>query len=385
MDSNSSIGRICLGEDNRVSVHDGIESHGEWETPECQDTTCSQEKKEAKAFTFYRMETKELSERYVAPCFVNGLEAYDGEINLEQDKNLISNEFAINLCLEHKDDIEPGVILGRSFMRLTKGIADFRNGVITIYPELDPFLDNSEEIEKSKDDWELILDGIDFADIPDIGKAGLPSFSCKMGKSAKNKRRLFENQQINYFYEGPSLNNGKPLTQEEAAREAIAIDIYKRFSILEEARPVIETMAYSDKYKKILDNIFLDKKKLDGEIKQEEEEAVKRVMEEALKEKDDPGAFVILICLEAKINLNALADTGSDINAKPMGLLKDVLCQVGVTTIIAKFLIVDMPVDKEVPLLVGRGFLATCGSILNTIDRLTSTFDGICHQTFQAA
>ncbi|GKC21406.1 hypothetical protein Tco_1023556 [Tanacetum coccineum] len=68
-----------------------------------------------------------------------------------------------------------------------------------------------------------------------------------------------------------------------------------------------------------------------------------------------------------------------------MGLLKDVLCQVGVTTIIAKFLILDIPVDKEVPILVGRGFLATCGSILNTKDRVTSTFDGICHQTFRVA
>ncbi|GKE28965.1 hypothetical protein Tco_1444349 [Tanacetum coccineum] len=137
-------------------------------------------------------------------------------------------------------------------------------------------------------------------------------------------------------------------------------------------------------------------------------------MGEALKEKEDPGAFVIPIRLEAKININALADTGSDINvmpfriyaklgreevkpmnqgitmlnhskAKPIGLLKDMLCQVGVTTIISKFLILDMQVDKGVPLLVGRGFLATCGSILKTIDRLTSTFDGICHQTFQAA
>nr|GEU49112.1 hypothetical protein [Tanacetum cinerariifolium] len=109
------------------------------------------EKKETKAFTFYRMETEEVSKRYIAPCFMNGLEAYDSKINLEHDKNLISNEFTVKLCLEHEvkdgdkvvkkelivalrgeiyfmkfiinpeeDDIEPGVILGRSFMRLTK-------------------------------------------------------------------------------------------------------------------------------------------------------------------------------------------------------------------------------------------------------------------------
>ncbi|GJS38198.1 hypothetical protein Tco_0563241 [Tanacetum coccineum] len=153
MDPNSSIGKICLGEDNRVSINDGIESHGEWETLEYQDTTYSQEKKEAKAFTFYRIETEEVSESIVAlsvaPCFVNGLEAYDGEINLEQDKNLILNEFAIKLYLKHEDNIELGVILGRSFMRLTKGIVDFKNDDITIYPELDPFLDKPEETEES--------------------------------------------------------------------------------------------------------------------------------------------------------------------------------------------------------------------------------------------
>ncbi|GJQ96701.1 hypothetical protein Tco_0007840 [Tanacetum coccineum] len=30
------------------------------------------------ALSFYRMETDEISERYIAPCFVNGLEAFDG-------------------------------------------------------------------------------------------------------------------------------------------------------------------------------------------------------------------------------------------------------------------------------------------------------------------
>ncbi|GJX40958.1 hypothetical protein Tco_0255948 [Tanacetum coccineum] len=71
--------------------------------------------------------------------------------------------------------------------------------------------------------------------------------------------------------------------------------------------------------------------------------------------------------------------------AKPMGVLKDVLCQVGVTTIIAKFLILDMPIDRDAPILVGRGFLYTCSSILNTKDKITSTFDGVCHRTFRAA
>ncbi|GJU59117.1 hypothetical protein Tco_1236883 [Tanacetum coccineum] len=40
---------------------------------------------------------------------------------------------------------------------------------------------------------------------------------------------------------------------------------------------------------------------------------------------------------------------------------------------------------KQCSMPVGRGFLHTCGGILNMIDNITSTFDGICHQTFHAA
>nr|GEW24872.1 hypothetical protein [Tanacetum cinerariifolium] len=134
---------------------------------------------------------------------------------------------------KEEDDVEPIVILGRSFIRLPKGIADFGNGIITIHPELNPFLDNFEETKMFKDDWDHLLD-INFGYIPKIDEAGLPPF-------------------------------------EEAAQEALAIDICKRFSILEEERPVIKTMAYIDKYKKILDGIVMDKLKLDGEIKKDEE------------------------------------------------------------------------------------------------------------------
>ncbi|GJV32980.1 hypothetical protein Tco_1393380 [Tanacetum coccineum] len=44
-------------------------------------------------------------------------------------------------------------------------------------------------------------------------------------------------------------------------------------------------------------------------IVKEEEEAIKKVKGEALKERDNPGAFIFPIRLEGKINENALADT----------------------------------------------------------------------------
>ncbi|GJX21755.1 retrotransposon ORF1 [Tanacetum coccineum] len=130
--------------------------------------------------------------------------------------------------------------------------------------------------------------------------------------------------------------------------------------------------------------------------------------------KDDPGAFIFPIRLEGQVNENALADTGSDINTMPyqiyeqlereemkkvdrgiiminhtqaeaMGILTNVLCQVGVTTLIAKFLILDIPINRDALIVVGRGFLRTISGIVRTPESLFSTFDGFCHQTFRAA
>ncbi|GJY71157.1 hypothetical protein Tco_0474860 [Tanacetum coccineum] len=149
-----------------------------------------------------------------------------------------------------------------------------------------------------------------------------------MGKSSRNKKRAIEN--LNFFYQdiGTSSSAGGHLTQEEAAKEALAIRM---------SRKQVE---------------------LDRKIVKEEEEVVKRIKGEALKEKEDPGAFIFPIRLEG---------------------------QVGVTTLIAKFLILDIPIDRDSPIVVGRGFLRTIGGIVNTPDRLFSTFDGFCHQTFRAA
>ncbi|GKD29058.1 ribonuclease H-like domain-containing protein [Tanacetum coccineum] len=307
---------------------------------------------------FYQMDTKEVSDRFVAPCFVHRLEAYD----VKRGNKVVKKELIVLLRGEiyfvkfiinpEEDDVEPGVIFGRSFLCLTKEITDFGVGTVIIYPDIDPFLEETEEERKSNDDWDHLLDFN--IDDPLLGKEGLPPFVCKMEKTAK---------------------------------EAIAIRMSRKFALLEEETHIIETMSSHDKYKKILDEVWKDKVELDGKIIKEEEDAV---------------------------NENALADTGSDINTMPfrinvqlgredmkkvdrgitminhtqaetMGILTNVLCQVGVTTLIAKFLILDILIDRDSPIVVGRGFLRTLGGIVNTPERLFSTFDGFCHQTFRAA
>nr|GEU75598.1 hypothetical protein [Tanacetum cinerariifolium] len=342
MDPNSSLGKNFLGDDVVVISSDKVEGSGDWNSLKYQETVVSKGKKVINTLSLYKMETNKISERYTAPCFVNGLEAYD-EVNLELNENLISNEFAVKLCLDYEvnkgkklvkkelivalkgeiyfvkfiinpeeDDSEPGVILGRSFLRLAHRVIDFGYEVITIYPEPDPFEDNSKKTRKRSDELDQLLN-FNFDDVPKFA--------------------------------------GSHLTQDEAKKEALAI----------------------------LDETWRDKMELDGKTVKEEDDVVKRIKGEALKEKDDPGAFIFPIRLEGKVNENALADTGSNINTMPyqiyetlgreemkkidrgitminhtqaeaMRKLSNVLCQVGVTTIIAKFLMLDIQIDCDSPI-----------------------------------
>nr|GEX53030.1 hypothetical protein [Tanacetum cinerariifolium] len=194
------------------------------------------------------METEEVSDRFVPPCFVNGLEAYDGEINLGVKENMISNEYAVKLRLEH-------------------------------------------EVKK---------------------------------RNRVFKKELIAMENLNFFYQdvGMSSSVGGHLTKKEATKEAIAVRMSQKFALLEEERPIIKKMAYDDKYKKILDEVWKDKVELDGKIVKEEEDAVKRIKAEALKEKVDLGAFIFPIRLEGQVNENALADSRLDINTMPYRIYK---------------------------------------------------------------
>nr|GEV78763.1 hypothetical protein [Tanacetum cinerariifolium] len=180
MDPNTSIGRLCLEESDRVSLNDKIESEGNWDGPEYQDIADSGKRKEVKALTFHRMETEEVCERYITPCFVEGLDAYDGITDLEYEKNMISNEFAVKLRLPY--ELKKN---GERVVLLTKGIVDFGSGILTIYPDLTTF--------------------IDLDDLPPLDITDIPPFVCNMGKSSRNKKQPSKTYKMSYNGEGPSF------------------------------------------------------------------------------------------------------------------------------------------------------------------------------------
>ncbi|GKA05974.1 hypothetical protein Tco_0685094 [Tanacetum coccineum] len=295
---------MCLGKDVIEISSDRNEGSGDWDSPDYKDITGSGGKKEPEALVFHKMDTEVDSDRYIAQCFVNGLYASDGDINLEKNDNLISNNYAAKLCLKYEvrkgkklvkkelmvllrgeiyfvqfiinpeeDELEPRLIFRRSFLHSANAIVNFWEGIITIQLDFDPFLFSSdEEGNPNLDNLETLID-FDFDEVPQT-EIDLPPMVCKMGKGSRNKKKIMEN--IMYFNDGagPSSSVRTPLTQEEAERKALAHRISMRYEMLEEARPIIETLVYNDKYKKLFDKIWADKVRLDGKIKLEEERAL---------------------------------------------------------------------------------------------------------------
>ena len=192
-------------------------------------------------------------------------------------------------------------------------------------------------------------------------------------------------------------------------REEFEKDLLERVILLNEKRPVIENLKNLDKHKMMLDSVLIDRLKLDGEVTNEEEhELAKEVVKEhkVVKEGGDPGCFILPIRLEGKLTYNSLVDTGSNINMMPyriyallergkaspkidkvklldhssaetMGRLLNVLCQIGTNTILANFLLFDVPIDRDVPLVVGRSFMYTLGTIMDMRNDRISVYGGI--------
>ncbi|GJR59764.1 reverse transcriptase domain-containing protein [Tanacetum coccineum] len=344
-------------------------------------------KKEAKAYTFYGIESKEVCEQYITPCFVEGLDAFDGITDLKYEKNLLSNEFVVQLGLTYEVMKDGDKVVDQKLL-LAKAIIDSGNGILTIWPE-------TITIDSNDDELDALFASINIDELPPTDITDFPPFVCNMRK-------------------GPLLTVNRPKTQKELTRKELEEDLYVRIRLFNEKRPIIETLKYGDKYKMLLDSVLLDKLKLDGEFELEEEIVREQVIREykAIKEKEDLGCFVLPIRLKGKFDFHALVDMGSNINMMPYRIYKlldrekvkpridkvrmldhsnvetmrhllNVLCQVGVTTVLANFMLLDVPVDCDVPIIVGRSFMYACGAIMNTLNGKMTTFDGFVHQQFR--
>nr|GEV12700.1 hypothetical protein [Tanacetum cinerariifolium] len=299
MDPNSSHGKIFLGEDVVVILSDKVEGSGDWNSPEFQDTANGGKRRKQSVWFFTKWRPRKLAINSFQLCLEHKVKRGNKVVKKELIVALRGEIYFVKFIIYPKeDDVKPGVIFGRSFLRMTKAITDFGVGTITIYHDIDPFLEETEEKEKSNDDWVHLLD-FNIDDVPLLGEEGLPPF---------------------------------------------------------EERPIIEKIAYHDKYKKILNEVWKDKVELDGKIVKEEEGAIKRIKVTG----SDINTMPYQIYELGRENMKKVDRGITMINhtqAEAMGILTNVLCQVGVTTLIAKFLILDILIDRDLPIVVGRGFL----------------------------
>nr|GEV81526.1 putative reverse transcriptase domain-containing protein [Tanacetum cinerariifolium] len=128
---------------------------------------------------------------------------------------------------------------------------------------------------------------------------GLVAYSLRLPKKLNSVHDTFHVSNLKKFLADANLHvpleeikdirisssTGRYFTQEDVANEALAYRYSQKFALLKE-------------YKKVLDEIWTEKVELDGMIVKEEEEAIKKVKAKALKEKDNPRAFIFPIRLK---------------------------------------------------------------------------------------
>ena len=169
----------------------------------------------------------------------------------------------------------------------------------------------------------------------------------------------------------------------------------KTFQKLEISMPFTEVVTQMPLYAKFLKDILSKKKKIVGEGIVNLTATCSALMKKELPEKmKDPGSFTIPCTIEGIEIQKALCDSGASINlmplsvakqlslgelipttitlqmvdrsmVKPEGVLEDVLVTVGKFVFPVDFIILDMEEDSQVPLLLGRPFLATGAALID--------------------
>ena len=169
----------------------------------------------------------------------------------------------------------------------------------------------------------------------------------------------------------------------------------KTFQKLEINMPFTEVVTQMPLYAKFLKDILSKKRKIVGEGIVNLTATCSALMKKELPEKmKDPGSFTIPCMIEGVEIQKALCDLGASINlmplsvakqlslgelipttitlqmadrsmVKPEGVLEDVLVTVRKFVFPVDFIVLDMEEDSQVPLLLGRPFLATGAALID--------------------
>ena len=159
--------------------------------------------------------------------------------------------------------------------------------------------------------------------------------------------------------------------------------------------PFAEALAQMPHYAKFMKEIMIKNKKLDEYGIVSLSANCSTIIPKKLPQKmQDPGSFTIPCTIENHEFWEALCDSNASINLMPLlvvkrlslgelspttlslqmvdrpmtqpeGIIKDVLVKVGKFIFPVDLVVIDMEEDKQVPLLLGRLFLATCATLID--------------------
>nr|GFB56503.1 hypothetical protein [Tanacetum cinerariifolium] len=194
--------------------------------------------------------------------------------------------------------------------------------------------------------------------------------------------------------------------QLEKVKEALD----SKYKELEESKPILEVLENYMTYRKKLDEVLMGRARLSRD--NYGEEAKMRIVEHGLPKKMcDPGKFVLPVKVNETVEMSALADTGASVSvlpyclfknlgigdpkpynsnltmadntqAKAMGEVKNVRIQIMYQAYLVDFLILDIPVEKELPLLLGHLFLRTRRAVIDMRRGTLCIDDGVIHHTY---
>ncbi|XP_070020702.1 uncharacterized protein [Nicotiana sylvestris] len=123
--------------------------------------------------------------------------------------------------------------------------------------------------------------------------------------------------------------------------------------------PLVEALEQMLGYTKFTKDLVTKKRSMNCEtIKMTHQ--VSAIVHSMAPKLEDPGAFTILCTIRSANFAKALCDLG-----RPLGIIDDVLVRVDKFTLLANFVILDCEMDYEVPIILGRPFLAMGKTLVN--------------------
>jgi hypothetical protein len=170
------------------------------------------------------------------------------------------------------------------------------------------------------------------------------------------------------------------------------LEVFKKLHI---NIPFADALAQMPSYFKFMKEILSNKRKLEDFETVALTEECSAILQKKLPPKlRDPGSFTIPCTIGNSYIGKALCDLGASVNLMPLsvyknlglgeakpttvslqladrsityprGIIEDVLVKVDKFIFPADFIVLDMEEDQEIPIILGRPFLATCGAEIN--------------------